>query len=367
MTSSLRPSRFLVVLPSWVGDAVMATPTLRILREALPGALIGALMRPGIDEVLAGLDLFDQAHVDRAAGMMGPKRVAAKLRLARYDAALILTNSFSTALIARLAAIPRRVGYARDGRAMLLTDGLPAPRRRDVEPYSRSSTRPGAWAPVPAVEYYHRLATFFLESIDLGAPPPGPLELAVTPEQEAAAEQILGRASIDTQRPIALLNPGANDPAKRWPADRFARLADHLASARNMSILIAGSPGEAGLARDIASRCAPETAPARLPDLGVTLGALKGIIRRCALLVTNDTGPRHIGAAFSTPTVALFGPTDHRWTTLRGAPERIILADPTLPEEEVANDHPDRCAIERIELQQVIDAAESLLGDPTPR
>ncbi|MEC9374281.1 MAG: lipopolysaccharide heptosyltransferase II, partial [Planctomycetota bacterium] len=97
-----RPRRLLVILPSWVGDVVMATPTLRILREHLPGALLGALARPGVDQILAGTDFFDEIHLDPRGSIMGPKKAAQKLRTRRYDTALLMTNSFSTALIARL-------------------------------------------------------------------------------------------------------------------------------------------------------------------------------------------------------------------------------------------------------------------------
>src|ERR1043165_5228089 len=115
-------------MPSWVGDAVMATPALRLIRAGPPGAFIGALVRPGIDQVLAGTNFFDEVHVEAAAGVMGPKHAAAKVRPRRYDTALLFTNSFSTALIVRVAGIPRRIGYARDARSLLLTDRLLAPR-----------------------------------------------------------------------------------------------------------------------------------------------------------------------------------------------------------------------------------------------
>jgi ADP-heptose:LPS heptosyltransferase len=79
-------------------------------------------------------------------------------------------------------------------------------------------------------------------------------------------------------------------------------------------------------------------------------------------MVTNDTGPRHIAAALNIPIVTLFGPTDHRWTTIPYTREQIVLADPTLPEEEVANDHPERCAIEQIGVEGVMAAAQSAMG-----
>lgn len=343
----------------------MATPALRALRHALPGAFIGVLARPGIDELLAGLPFFDEVHTDRATGMMGPKRVASRLRVRRYDAAILFTNSFSTALVARLAGIPRRFGYDRDGRGLLLTDKLVAPLRRDTPPFSRSATAPGEWAPIPACDYYAALARHFLARLQVACPPMGAMELAVAPQDASAADAAL--ASVPPG-PLVLLNPGGNNPAKRWPADRFAALAAALIESRGVTVLLSGAPTEAPLTASIAD-LVPPALRSRVIDLPAlasppSLRVLKAIIARCALMVTNDTGPRHIAAALNVPVVTLFGPTDHRWTTIPFDRERIILADPTLPEEEVANDHPQRCAIERIDLARVQDAALALLPAP---
>lgn len=360
-----RPTRLLVVMPSWIGDAVMATPTLRVIRELLPGAFIGGLVRPGVDEVLAGSEFFDEIHVGRALGTMGPKRLAAKARPRRYDAALLLTNSFSTALITRLAGIPRRIGYERDARTFLLTDSISPPRRRDVEPYSRSGTNPAAWAPVPACEYYFRLASHYLRSIGLSPGAMGPLELSITPAEERAAGEILDAAGIPADRrhtiPMVMLNPGANNPAKRWPPDRFAHVADEIASRHDALVLINGAPAEAPLVSQIIDACDPSTRCVSLPRHGITIGALKALVRRCRLMITNDTGPRHIAAAFGVPLVTLFGPTDHRWTTIPFEDEIELLADPTFPQEEVANDDPERCRIDRIGAGDVLAAASALL------
>lgn len=359
------PHRLLVVLPSWVGDAVMATPALRALRRGLPGALVGGLVRPGIDELLAGTGLLDDVIVERASGMMGHKRAAAKVRLGRYDTALLFTNSFSTALTTRLAGVPRRMGYDRDGRGLLLTDRVDAPRRRDVEPYRRSNTDPGGWAPVPACEYYFTLARRLLERSGRKAGETGPMELVVSKEESSLASALLGSQDL-----LAILNPGGNNPAKRWPADRFARVAEHLITQRGMRVILSGSPGERELTAAIAGMASERSRqsiidlPARAAESGMpmSLGLLKGAIARCALMVTNDTGPRHIAAALDVPTVSLFGPTDHRWTTIPFDKERMVLADPTLPEEEVANDHPERCAIEKIQVDRVIAPIEELLS-----
>ncbi len=375
------PLRLLIVLPSWVGDAVMATPALRLIRDAYRGAFIGALCRPGINDLLAGSNLIDEFHVERVSGVMGPKFVAAKVRPRRYDTCLLLTNSFSTALTVRIAGIPRRMGYDRDARGLLLSHPLAVPKK-------------GAFgkALIPAVTYYHRAAESLLFSLPPGGragegweasrrsppdtstptlalPPSTFLELATTPGEDAAANQVLSRAlPAGAGGPFALLNPGGNNEAKRWPADRFAALADHLSRTHGFTILINGSPAEAALCRTIAEQARsanPATRCAVLPDAGITLGALKSIVKRSALMVTNDTGPRHIAAAFGVPMVSLFGPTDHRWTlipTRPEGPEEVVLADPTLPASELANDHPDRCRIDRIETPRVIAACEKVLA-----
>jgi heptosyltransferase-2 len=93
----------------------------------------------------------------------------------------------------------------------------------------------------------------------------------------------------------------------------------------------------------------------------VTLGSLKAVLKRAALLITNDTGPRHMAAAFGTPTIALFGPTDHRWTTLHGANERLLVAEPFLPENLIADQHAALCAVDRIRAGDVLAVAQQML------
>ncbi|MFO0832213.1 MAG: glycosyltransferase family 9 protein [Phycisphaerales bacterium] len=381
MTDPAPPLRLLIVLPSWVGDAVMATPALRLIRDAYRGAFIGALCRPGINDLLAGSGLVDEFHVERVSGVMGPKFVAAKVRPRRYDTCLLLTNSFSTALTVRIAGIPRRVGYDRDARGLLLSHPLAVPKKG-----------PFAKALIPAVTYYWRAAESLIHSLPPGGggragasaptsqapdtatatlelPVDAPMELATTPAEEAAANEVLAKAIPGSApAPLALLNPGGNNEAKRWPADRFAALADHLVRTRGFTILINGSPAEGPLCRAIAQQTRALNPAAQcgvLPDAGITLGALKAIVKRSALMVTNDTGPRHIAAAFGVPMVSLFGPTDHRWTlipTRPSGPEEVVVADPTLPADQLSNDHPDRCRIDRIEVARVIEACGRVLG-----
>jgi len=403
MTSTaFRPHRLLVVLPSWLGDAAMATPTLRLLRDALPGAFIAGLARPAVAELLAGTPLVDEFVVERVSGMMGHKHAAAKLRALRFDAALLLTNSFSTALATRMAGIPVRMGYSRDGRGALLTHRVRAPE------WPGSTALRRRWAPVSAVAYYYAAGRTLLgdapapfEEMDdpMRVLPAGArLELPLSDADRAAAEAVLGRAGVGAGETLVVLNPGANNPAKRWPAERFGALAAWLGAEHGVRVLINSGPGEEELAAEVARLSQPSAeggmktpgwdsrATIILAHHGHSLSALKAILARAGLLVTNDTGPRHLAAAFGTPTIALFGPTDPRWTTLpdaRGpdaaagggpgtAPREITLSAGALPPDplapgELADEHPGRCRIDKITLGQVRAAAERLLANPAAR
>lgn len=338
----------------------MATPALRLIRDTLPGWYIGAICRPGIDQVLAGLDSLDEVHIAPTTGVLGPKRVAAQLRPRRYAAALLLTNSFSTALATRVAGIPMRLGYERDGRGLLLTHRLSAPKREG-----------GGWAIVPAVAYYHHAARALLDvladrQVNATAPiEPLPararLELAATESDVAKATEVLAKAGISPDTRLAVLNPGGNNTSKRWPPDRYGQLADWLLDTHGLTSVINTSPAEADIAAAVraGSRCQPQC----LANHGGSLASLKGVLARSSLMVTNDTGPRHMAAALGVPVVSLFGPTDHRWTTIpTPAGEALVLADPDLPEGQTANDDPQRSRVDRITLDRVRQAVDSVLS-----
>lgn len=359
--------RVLVFLPTWLGDTVMATPALRLLRTALPKSIIVGLARPGIDELLSGNELLDDVLIADRHSVLGPAKIAARLMPFRFDAALLLPNSFSSAITVRLAGIPRRIGYDRDGRGALLTHKLHAPRR--PAPHD-------GWAPISAIDYYLAAALECLKALGHPAPPtiPARLEVGQSDAQEQQAQNILAMAKITPETPFALLNPGGNNPAKRWPVERFAAVAHHLIDTHAMMVAINGSPAEVDLValiRDVIvlDNPADEAKVASLPELGGTIGSLKGVVRRCRIMITNDTGPRHLAAAFGRPCITLFGPTDPRWAALPGstdpaqtAREAILVADPTLPPEEVADDHPQRCRIDRIQTRPVIEAVDRLLA-----
>lgn len=376
-TTHARPPRVLVFLPSWLGDTVMSTPTLRLLRGALPGSIIMGLGRPGMRDLLAGDDLLDDVIEADARRLMGPAKVAGRLMPLRLDAALLLPNSFSTAMTVRMAGVPIRVGYDRDARGLLLTHKLAPPKR------SPPRWKTAGYEPVSAVDYYLSLGRCLLGALREAGwavrahDAPVRLELGVTDGQDRDARDVLARAGVDDGAPFALLNPGGNNPAKRWPVERFAAVAHHLIATHRERVLINGSPGErevVSLIRDaiVLNHPEDESRIACLTELGITIGALKGVVARARLMVTNDTGPRHLAAAFGTPCITLFGPTDPRWTTLPPEPdgrtrEVVLVADPTLPADEVADEHAQRCRIDRIGAADVLSAVDRLLSGPDGR
>jgi heptosyltransferase-2 len=333
--------RILVVMPTWVGDVCMATPALAAIAShaRASGARVEALVRPGLDTLLAGHPALDALHVSRM--QLDPASVGRELRplrTPRIDAAVLFPNSWRSAIVARLCGARRVIGYARDGRGFLLTHSVDAPDRRTA---------------ISATSYYAQLAAF---ATGLAAPTSTPLSLTVAGHERTAAD-----ALVPPGPPLLLINPGANRTDKRWPAERFAAAARTIAASHGMRTAVTGSPGEAALVADVATQCDALDLVSR----GITLGALKGVMARSALLLCNDTGPRHIAAALGTPCVALFGPTDHRWTSpLPGARERLLLAEPFLDDAHLADAHADACTIERISVGDVVSAAHALL---TPR
>ncbi len=350
-----RIERLLIICPTWVGDTVMATPIFRAARERIPGARIIAAVRPGHDDLLSGCPWIDESLVVNMKGLTGPIRAAAEIRRKQPQAILLLPNSFRSALTARLSSVPIRIGYDRDGRGRLLTHRLPV---------ERSSL------PTPMISYYLHLAGFALN--DKSAAPSGArkgradsggggidprMELFVTDQEESAADELLR----ELDGPFVLLNPGASKLAKRWPPDRFAHAANALRKSHGLSAVVTGTPAEREVLNAVVA--AGRNPIINLADRGLSLGSLKAVTRRASLMITNDTGPRHIAVALGTPVVSLFGPTDPRWTTLNCPREVILQAEPFLPEELIADQHPDRCSVDRITVADVVAACDRLLDE----
>ena len=300
--------RILVFCPNWVGDLVMASPTLRAIRQTYPEAHLTGLMRPSVAETLAGNPWLDETilHHHRSSNEVERNlRVLAKLRHDPYDVGVLLTNSIRTAILAFLGGVKRRVGYAHEGRRFLLNDAL---------------TTPPGWrtaAQQPLVDYYLELARH------LGAKTESKeLQLFTTPDNERRADRLWEKLGWTAADRIVVLNPGAAyGAAKRWPSRYFAELSRRLVDEQKVKVLVLCGPKERGFARFIADASLRPRLVHSMAEEEVSLGLAKAAVKRSSLLVTTDSGPRHFGAAFGIPVVSLFGPTHIGWTETYHAAE----------------------------------------------
>lgn len=289
-----------IFLPNWVGDLVMATPTLRALRQHFgrSARMIG-VVRPHLTDLLAGTSFFDDLiYLDPRSRRFDRGRIAVVSQLRRHacDMAVLLTNSLHTAMLAWLAGAKERVGYARDGRSMLLT--------KPVQPKRLN----GRIAPRPMVDSYLELATA------VGcAPQSSQLELAVTPAEQSLADQTWRSLGLRSNRHVIALNcGGAYGPAKLWPVEHCGTLARTIAEQLDHDVLVLCGPSEREQAKAIvgAAHCARVFSLAYQP---LSLSLTKACLTRCRLLVTTDSGPRHIAAALGLPVVTMMGPTLPVW------------------------------------------------------
>jgi len=282
-----------VALPNWVGDAVMATPTLRALRLRFPEERLLAVGRPYIRPVLEPNPWTD-AFVETDKTATGMVRTIRALRIEAPETGVLLPNSVRSALLFRLGGVARRIGYTRPGRSRLLTDTLDPPRRG------------GRFVPTPQLTYYLALAEV------LGAPVDDRrMELQTTEEDEAAAAAAFGHADLDPERTLLLCPGYAFGPSKAWPVPHWAELVRGARERFGLesAILCGPSESETALAiTDAADGCAT------LHNRGLTLASARAVVRAARAMVAVDSGLRHYAAAFDKPVVALFGPTHVEWT-----------------------------------------------------
>ncbi len=295
-----RAMRIVIFLPNWVGDVVMATPTLRALRRHFPDAELIGVLRPYVAEVLAGTPWLDRQmlyHPRSGNRELGSLTLIRKLRCARPDTAVLLTNSLRTGLLAWASGARHRVGYVRYGRGPLLTEKL----------YHRKGGR--RYVPWPVLDDYLRLA------YALGCPEESSqVELATLPADEQAAEMAWRRLGLPEGREVVLLNSsGAFGAAKLWPTEYFAGLARRIVTEAGLSVLVLCGPSEREIARRVVAE-ARHPQVTSLADEKLSIGLSKACVGRSRLMVTTDSGPRHFAAALGIPVVTLFGPTHMAWS-----------------------------------------------------
>ena len=297
----MEPQKILIRGPNWVGDAVLAIPAMKAMRRHFPKAEITLLVRPWVAGLFTFAPFIDKIwSQDKPSGLASWTRITRDIRDRAFDLALLLPNSFESALMIFLGGVPRRIGYATDGRRWLLTDSI-----------TRSHDR-------------QHQTLYYLDLVNtLSAVNDAPsIEIQATKEERTNARKLLMTEGIPSDSPFLVLNPGAAyGSAKRWHEDRFADAADVLACEFQLQVALIGSEAERPSAERIRGRM---KGPAAILNGRTSLEALIGVLAESSLMITNDSGPMHMAAALGVPTVAVFGSTDEKVTGPYGPRTRIV-------------------------------------------
>jgi heptosyltransferase-2 len=289
----MKASRILVRAPNWIGDAVMSLGAVRDLRRSFPSATLDVLARPWV------ADLYGAVREVDAVRRTGTFRADVAALRGAFDLAVLLPNSFGSALQVFAARIPERWGYATEGRGPLLTRKARVP-REDLRASSEV--------------YYYRA---MLSGLGLGVSATPDVSLDPPAAWGARGAEILG-----SDGPWIGINAGAAfGSAKQWIPDRFAAVAEAARKRFGARIVVVGGPADRSLGQRIASSLG---APARVLCGETTLPELIGVLSQLRLLLTNDSGPMHLASAQGVPVVAVFGSTDWRETAPVRSPHQIV-------------------------------------------
>jgi len=288
--------KILIRATNWVGDAIMALPAIRAVRDRFPEAAIAILARPYVLDIYRDQNAADEliAYDWNGAhrGFGGRQILAAELRVRKFDIALLLQNAFDAAFLAWQAKIPERIGYARDGRSILLTKPIAVPSVGEIPVHEKfyylELLRRAGWIErLPAIET---------------------ISLDVPEEKRVRAEEVLRAAGASSGRLRIAVGAGASyGSAKCWPPERFAETLNLLALERGCDVILFGTAGEAAVSNSIIVNL--KGSPIDLTGK-TAISDLPALLSRCDCFIGNDSGAMHVAGAVGLPVVAIFGPTD---------------------------------------------------------
>jgi heptosyltransferase II len=292
--------KILVRATNWVGDAIMALPALRAVRARFPEARIAIVARPYVADIYRGQEICDELisydPQGTHKGLGGRERLARELRAQKFDVALLLQNAFDAAWLAWRAGVPERIGYARDGRGLLLTKKIPVPKRGEI----------------PAHEQFYYLELLRRAGWIDSLPGESFVRLDLSGEHCRQAEETLSSAGARRNAPRIAIGAGASyGSAKCWPPDRFADFVNRFRSHTDADVILFGTAAEQKVSDAI-------VAEIKGPSIGLVgktaIADLPALLSRCQLFVGNDSGAMHVAAAVGLPVIAIFGPTDPHGT-----------------------------------------------------
>ncbi len=302
-------ARVLVRETNWLGDIMISLPALRAVRRRFARGRLTVQVRANLAQIVRGLPWVDEVipfRVRRGVAGIGDRRAAVReIRRRRFDLAILFPNSLDSALWPFLARIPRRLGYARDGRRVLLTDPVPVTR---------------AILAQHQVHYYMNLLRPL--GVEDAAEDP---ELEVAAEAEAEADALL--AELPSGGPIVVFAPGAAyGPAKEWPVVHYAELARRLVEKHDARIVLDGAPNERAKCLKLAARIRELSngAPLAVSAGRTSVAVLAALLKRCAAFVGNDSGAMHVAGVVGIPTVGIFGSTSPDHTSPLGSRTAVV-------------------------------------------
>lgn len=286
----------------------MSLPALRALRQRFPEAHISILAKPWVADLYGREPFCDRMIPYTPRDWREKWRAGRDLTRERFDCAILLQNAFEAAMIASLARIPERIGYARDGRSALLTRAVAVPRPGEIPRHER---------------FYYLELLRRAGIIDL-LPDNDCIRLdGAGAAREAGMARFREIGMGDT---VIGMSPGAAyGNAKRWLPERFAGAANRVARELGASVAIFGSKDERDLCAAIANATAAAIAAPVKNFAGETsLAEFIDLAAACRVYLSNDSGGMHVASALGVPTVAIFGATDDAATGPAGPLTRVV-------------------------------------------
>lgn len=293
--------KILIRATNWVGDAILALPALRQVRAKFPDAVIAVVARPYVADLYRHQGICDELilndHQGRHQGFRGRERLAKEIRAKKFDVALLLQNAFDAAWLAWRARVPERIGYARDGRSLLLTKAVSVPKQSEI----------------PAHEKFYYLELLRRAGWISDLPDDALISLRV-PEaaRQRAAQRLLEAGASRHALRIAIGAGASYGSAKCWPPERFAEWANWLQAHSDAEVILFGALAEVSVSEAIIAKT--NRKPVDLTGKTV-IADLPALLSQCHLFLGNDSGAMHVAAAVGLPVVAVFGPTDPHGTS----------------------------------------------------
>ncbi|MBN1805378.1 MAG: lipopolysaccharide heptosyltransferase II [Sedimentisphaerales bacterium] len=356
LESQIEQGRILVWLPSPMGDAILCTPALRAIREHFKTGTITFLATETVRGILSP-GSFNDEWLELKNN--NPFEIAKKLKEHKFTYAILFKNSFASALAAYLAGIPARIGYCREHRGFLLTEKL-YPLKLPPRRFSRHKQTRGIrskFKPVSMVEYYLAIARW----LGCREPERNP-ELLIEPQARKNLSAKLPQLS-NPKGPVVIIVPGgAFGPSKCWSSLKFAQTAGRLITRYNATVVVSVAPDivERQIAEDICNSSKRNLI--NLAEIPLSLGELKALFCVADLVISNDTGPRHIAIALGRKVITLFGPNDPIWTDTKYENEIQIIGNVhCAPCRKSKCNKSDHLCMESISVEMVCEAAKELL------